>query len=445
MKCGYAKKTINPPLGTPIVGYYRERLTKGIIDDLCVRAAAFDDGSSRSVVIAIDLCLLNAATCTQIRQSISDYCGLPMDAIFLSCNHTHTGPLTTPDFASDKQPDPEYMAFLRWTIRDAAAEALKDLKPAAFYSAVTSAKDISFVRRYRMKDGSVRTNPAPLDPNIDHPLAEPNETLRLLKICREGGDDLFIVNFGVHADTVGGEYISADYSGYLCSTIEGAIPNTQCMFLLAPQGDVNHLNPFRAAYGKVISPKAEQDYREAAAHARYMGRVLAGNILAVCDRAERIQDSDIRFGSLEVEVPSHQENDRLEEAIRINDLYESGREDELNAIGMHKTAIIAEARRIIRLQNGPESFSFRLFAMRIGDFVFAGLPGEPFTHIHNGILAGSPFQNIMVCCLVNASSGYFPSTQAYTEGGYEVLTSSFAPGTAEIIIDGMTRLLKTLA
>ena len=41
---------------------------------------------------------------------------------------------------------------------------------------------------------------------------------------------------------IGGEYNSADYPGFLCKTIEDALPGTNCVFLQAPEGDVNHVN-----------------------------------------------------------------------------------------------------------------------------------------------------------------------------------------------------------
>ena len=442
MKCGFSKKIITPPLGTALVGYYRERLAKGVIDDLYVKAVAFDDGEGKAVVIEADLCYLTKESCDQYRKDIAEACQVAEDAVFISCNHTHTGPLISKDFASDKEADPGYMAFLRSAVRDVAIYAMEDLKPARFFVANTEAKGISFVRRYRMKDGTSKTNPQPLDPNIDHAWGEPNETLKLLKIVREDADDIFVFNFGTHSDTINSEYISADFSAYACAAIEGAIPGTQSVFLLAPQGDVNHHDPSRPKRGHVISERVEEDPKEKIAHARYMGRVIAGNILAVCDRATEIPADGIRFGSVEVEVPSHQENEKLAHAIEINDLYEKYGREELARIRPGES--IAEARRVIRLQNGPESFRFSVFAIRLGEFVLAGLPGEPFTAIRNAVDAGTPFENTMVCALVNDSGGYFPSTAAYSQGGYEAQTSSFGPGTEEIIVDGMIRLLKSL-
>ena len=441
MKCGFAKTVINPPLGTPIVGYYSERLTKGVIDDLQAKAVAFESDGVKAVLIQVDLCLLTEETCNEMREMVSEFCGMDANAVLISCNHTHTGPLTSKDFASDKVADPNYMAFLKTSVRDVAAYAFQDLKPASFSVAQTRAEGISFIRRFRMKDGSVRTNPDAQDPNIDHPLGEPNETLKLLKIVRDGGDDIYLINFGTHADTVGGSYISADYSGYACAALEGAIPGIQCVFVLAPQGDVNHFDVSKANKGRKNKAPGVTD---AAAHAKYMGRVLAGSILKVCDSTTPINSEGIQFGSAFVDVPSHQENDKLEEAIRINDLYEAGRGDELGYAGMQLTSIVAQARRIIRLKDGPATFAKKLSALRVGDYVFAGFAGEPFTSIRNRIEEETPFENTMVCALLNGSGGYFPSTQAYSEGGYEVLTSSFGPGTDELLIQGLINLLEDL-
>jgi len=158
----------------------------------------------------------------------------------------------------------------------------------------------------------------------------------------------------------------------------------------------------------------------------------------------KLDAGDIRWGKMEVEIPSHQENDRLEEARQINGLYEAGREDEICGPGMHRTEIIAEARRIIKLEHGPAAYHYYIYTLRLGDFVLAGLPGEPFTQIHNRISAGTPFANTMVCCQINACTGYFPTTQAHREGGYEAKTSVYAAGADDILVNGMLELLETM-
>ncbi len=232
MKAGFSKVCINPPYGAPIVGYYEERLVKGIHDDLFVRATAFDDGEKKALIISVDVCLLPQVYYDDCKKAIKEATDVCEDAIFISCSHTHTGPLLGKDFASDKSSSKAYDETFIAAVRDAAVYAVADLEEATIETASSVAKNISFIRRYRMKDGGVQTNPGVNNQNIDHALGTPNETVKLVKIKRQDADDIVIINFGTHPDSVGGEYISADYMGYGCSIVENAVPGTKCMFVL---------------------------------------------------------------------------------------------------------------------------------------------------------------------------------------------------------------------
>lgn len=77
-------------------------------------------------------------------------------------------------------------------VRDAAYLALQNMAPAKFYAASGDCKDIAFVRLFRMKDGSVRTNPGIGNPDIVAPISEPYEELTLLKIEREDEKDILL-------------------------------------------------------------------------------------------------------------------------------------------------------------------------------------------------------------------------------------------------------------
>ncbi|NLB40898.1 MAG: hypothetical protein GX815_01305, partial [Clostridiales bacterium] len=91
-----------------------------------------------------------------------------------------------------------------------------------------------------------------------------------------------------------------------------------------------------------------------------------------------------------------------------------------------------------------DSFTLPLTAIRFGDVSLAGIPGEPFTDIGRGIKENSSYEMTLVSCCANGYEGYFPMQSAYDEGGYEVVSSSFKPGVAEAIIEGITNLLKDL-
>lgn len=444
MKAGFARICINPPYGAPIVGYYEKRFVKGIADDLFARAVAFDDGEKKAVVIALDLCCLSQAVYDALKEAVVDGTGLNKDAIFINLSHTHTGPVVGKDFASDLRSPDFYIPFLCACVRDAAAYAVQDLRETKVEIAQGQAKNISFVRRFRMKDGSVATNPGVRNENIDHALGEPNETVKLVKLVREDADDIFIVNFGTHPDSVGGEYISADYIGYVCATIENAVPNTKCIFLQGAQGDVNHVNvnptPGEAAISIIDFDSVPRSIK----HAEHMGRIIAGAVLSICSITQPVTADKIAYGSKRVDLPSYQENHRLEEARKIHDLYVAGRANELPFKEMALTTAVAEARRIIDLENGPDSYPFFLSAVRIGELVFAGIGGEPFTDIGNRICADSPYKNTIMCALTNSSGGYIPTRKAYEEGGYEARSSHLKPGGDDIVVEGMKELLNSI-
>lgn len=444
MKTGFARKCITPPLGTPIAGYYEYRETKGVLDDLYASAVAFEGNGGRAVIIAADTLDYSVDDCTRFRKTVSEFCGIPVEAVFINCSHTHTGPMVGEDNSTMGHNLPEYDDWLALQLRDAAALALGDMKESRFFAAEGKAENISFIRRYRMKDGSVQTNPGVNNPEIDHALGTPNDTVKLVKIERDGGDDIFIVNFGTHPDTIGGEYVSADWPGFVRSTIEGAVPGTKCMFLLAPQGDVNHIDTAPSPANPTRLHDTFDGCPRSYEHSQHMGRVVAGEALKICGKAEEIDAQSLFCSSAKITIPSNRDNARLEESRRIAALHDAGRDDELPYKNMELTTVVAEAKRIIALENGPESFDFTLSAIKIGDIVFAGIPGEAFVEIGRRICAASPFKTTVLCCLANGGATYFPTSSAYDEGGYESRSSKLKKGGDDIVVKGMTELLNSI-
>ncbi|MBQ7720115.1 MAG: hypothetical protein IJT56_05965, partial [Clostridia bacterium] len=102
------------------------------------------------------------------------------------------------------------------------------------------------------------------------------------------------------------------------------------------------------------------------------------------------------------------------------------------------------ALRIVKLENGPDSFTLHLNAVRFGDVVFSGIPGEPFTDIGRGIKQGSPFGMTFVCCCANGYEGYYPMQSAFDEGGYEARSSKFCAGIAETLTSESVKMLESI-
>ena len=446
MLTGFGRVCINPPLGTPIVGYYYERRVKGILDDVFVNAVAFGADNARALVLSIEICEMSTEQCTVFRKKISEATGIDMGAIFINCSHTHTGgQVGSVGALGTGLACPEYEEFLIEASCEAARLAIEDFKPTSLSYAKGEAKGISFIRRYRMKDGGVQTNPGVGNPNILHALGTPSDAAQLLLLSRDGGDDIYVVCYGTHADCVGGEYISGDWPGFVVRTIEGAIPDSKCIFLTGSQGDVNHINPQptdtdRRGLDYDTFDEVPRGYE----HSKHMGRVVAGAILQIAGKTVDIDSGDIRFGTKEIRIPSHKENEREAEARALLELYNSGRQDEIPFKAMELTTAVAEANRIVNLLSGPDDFPFVLSAIAIGDFVLLGIPGELFVELGRRCEAQSGFGATFVCCLTNGGDCYFPTESAYDEGGYEARSSKLDRNVERIVLEGVGELFNDL-
>jgi len=113
----------------------------------------------------------------------------------------------------------------------------------------------------------------------------------------------------------------------------------------------------------------------------------------------------------------------------------------LDAKSMHATTVVAKACRIVELMDAPDSRELYLTAIAVGDAVFAGIPGEPFTDIGRAIKEQSSYAVTLPTCNTNGKEGYYPTD--FTEGSYEAATSRFKADTAKRIIDGFNELIES--
>lgn len=452
MKCGFGKICINPPVGISIAGSYDVCPSKGFLDDLHARSIAFSDGDKKALLVAVELCHMQSCEYDYARSEIAKRAKIDPDAIIITCTHTHAGPETyVKEETRKNHPEiavmiDEYLEFLRESIVKCALMALDDLKESRFYSAKEKAEGIANVRRYLMKDGSTVTNPGAHNPNILRPLGKPNETVRLLKIVREGANDIYVINFGMHATTVHGRtYISADYPAVACSAVEGALGGVDCIFFQSAEGDVVQINTFPSPVIYKLM-REDNDTLSVNKHmARFAGHAVAAAVLKMHMTAEEIGCEGIRFSRETVNVPSNKSGGDYEEAQRICALHKEERHYELpHNSPMDLVTKVANAQRIIRMKDEPDFYPYSVFCIAVGDFAFAGLPGEPFTEIRNRIDEASPFENTMVLALTNCKTQYFPTTKAFSEGGYEVAATSIGPGADDVIVSAAVRNLEKL-
>ncbi|MBR3805238.1 MAG: hypothetical protein IKJ13_00170 [Clostridia bacterium] len=147
MKTGFAREKITPWNGVHISGYYETRTVKGVLDDLYVSAAAFDDGEKKAVIVTADVLMLSKEQCNAHKAEISRRTGIAPEAIFINCSHTHTGPFLNGERFGDEVVDEKYCAHFAKALEDTAVNAFLDMKESKLSVGEGEAKNISFVRR----------------------------------------------------------------------------------------------------------------------------------------------------------------------------------------------------------------------------------------------------------------------------------------------------------
>ena len=449
-KVGFARVDITPPLGTPIVGYFEKRVAKGILDTLEANALAVSDGATTAVLIAADLLGVEGVEFNlALRRRIAAAAGVAETAVYVHSTHTHTGPGA--GVAGKGRTDlfdgtAFYNEFLSSRLADVARMAVANMVPASLAIGCSEAKRISFLRRYRMKDGSIRTNPGIGNPDIAEPIGFLDETVRVIRIRREGRDDIAVLNFATHPDVVGGEMLSGDWPAFARRIFERAEPGVRCIFFNGAQGDVNHVctDP-RPGEREGLHPDFD-DVDRGYEHSRHMGRTVAAAALSVWGKCERVPAGPVRATVESISVPAQTPRpEDLPQAREYDRLHREGRDSEIPFTGMALTTVVAEAGRMVMLADGPESFELPLSAVAIGDVIaFAGIPGEPFSEIGRDVRAHSPFRMTVATCLTNGSCGYFPVAAAYDEGGYEARSSVFGRSTASSLVAGLYGILAKL-
>ncbi len=427
MKVGFGRVDVTPPLGTPVTGGWQGRVAEGILDPLELCAIVAESGGEQVAIVAADLHYMHQDHATPIRSLLERETGIPAKNILLHCLHQHTS--TTGGIVSVVGAD--YNGLLKQKYVDVVRLAQNDLAEARLSCGENeTSEEVSFIRRYRMKDGTVMTNPGTMNPEIDHPLGEADNTVRLIRFHRQGKKDIAVIGFQTHPDTLGGTKFSADWPGFVRRTVEES-RDAFCMVINGCQGDTNHFKPGRRVVSKDLPA-------ERYAFTRRMGRIIAQAALDVWDKT-RFLRSDGVCGAFSIcTVPTNRQGiERIEECKILQKKLVQDDPDVRQLPLSEKGAI----RRIANLEDKKLFQKIPVSLVAVGEFAVVGFGGEPFTEYRTLLYRGHENLFLLTACNCNGSEGYLPTEKAYAEGGYEVYTTSFPPETPEILLGCGKQLL----
>ena len=424
---GFARLDITPPMGVPLGGSWNARVSKGVHDPLMVNAIAFGDGEKSAVLLVADLLGIYGVRGYQWAADLERDLELPKHSLILCHTHTHTGP----SVGADEQ----YDAWLYRRFKDAAAIALEDRKPVTgIRFKEDRAEGMTFVRRWKLSDGTVMTNPAgEYQKMIVAPAGHNDDTIRMICISREEGQDLVIANFQSHPDNIGGEFVSADYPGAFRKRVEEVLPNTVCTFIDGCEGQM------------VIADRRLPKEKASIEKATRYGIKLADMAMEILKAAEPVSAEGLFFGQMAIDLKTKRDPARVPEAQRILELHAQGRDLEFAPDQKHANYYRVEAQKIIALEKAQEDYrSTAVSAIAFCGLAFVGLPGEPFNEVGVQIRKNSKFPVTCVMCQSNGCHGYYPTAEAYDQGGYEAYNTPYVKGTAEQLADTADKLLASL-
>ncbi|NOZ22857.1 MAG: hypothetical protein GXP25_17405 [Planctomycetes bacterium] len=430
LKAGVSQVNITPPVGCDLTGFGgREFPALGVNDDLFARALVLDDGEMKIAIVTTDLLGLDFDLVEEIREAVEQHTGIPGANVMLPSSHTHSGPATISIGLGDR--DEHCAQVTKMKIIGAVRTACDSMKPATVGCTREAVR--CGVNRREVRDGRMVLG--------DNPHGELAPYVDVLRVDDADGHMLAVLfSHAAHPVVLGGDsyLISADFPGYAVDTVERAFDGTTVA--LFAQGCCGNINSM---------------LRGTPADARALGRMLGGAVIKAAATLETAAGGPIGCAREVVQLPLQQP---LPEAEAEKELAkaEQGLKDALATRHAGRIRVARRfrdwAREMLALAKEGQKDRARAFeiqALRLGDIVFVGLPGEVFVEYQLWIDRQSPFTSTFVFGYTNGVIGYVPTADAFPKGGYEVETAhKYYPGTLmlapdceEIIRQGARRVL----
>ncbi len=438
LRVGAASVDITPPVGTPMAGYYAERLSKGVHDPLFAKAIVLEVGGKKAALVALDLISTPMAMVEAARREVEKATGIDGRDVMISATHAHTGPVLQAGgarshaFGGDNPLALAYGEALPAKIAEGVRLADRALRPAKVAVGHGQESAISFNRRFHMVDGTVGWNPGKKNPKILKAAGTIDPDVAVVyfeSVDKDPTPLVTYVNHAVHLDNVGGMEFSADMPATIADLL-GRFKGREMVTLYTSGccGDINHIDV------RWAEPQKGHE------NASRMGVILAAEVLKTWPRLKVESPGALRVKSSKVKLPLAKITpEDVETARAVLDRLDGKSKPPafLEQVRAFKVLDV-EARR-------GEPIEVEVQVVALGDSIaWVSLPGEIFVELGLAIKQDSPFPHTIIAELANGAIGYIPSRRAYAQGNYEVISARCAEGSGEILVDAAVKLLKEM-
>ncbi len=432
LRAGAATANLTAWLGTALCGGFGRRNADDVHDEIHAKALVLDNGETRVGLVVCDFVCMPRGIADAAKTQVAERCGIPPENLLVCATHTHSGPAIRTALGVTE--DSSYVAWAPAKIADAVQLAVNRLQPARIGWSETQEDRISFNRRWRMRDGTVRMIPGVENPESVGPVGATDPALSFLYVEDLAGTPLAVfATFALHyVGTDSSTALSADYFAHFTTAMRRVF-GPQCLAILqnGTSGDVNNVD---------YSGERKWEAR-GHAQARKMAGVLAGHVLTE-SQLLALHDT-CRLDAVLETVPYTRKTITAADVATAREIlqdpaafdYTSGPFSWVVGQPVWEKHLQVYARACLDLAERPEALDTRVQSLRIGEAALVALPGEIFAATGLAVRGQSPAQATLIASLANDYLGYICTQEALERhGGYETWASPHsiaAAGTAE--------------
>jgi len=475
--------------GVAVESITADEPTTTVHDPILVKTLVLDDGSTRAVIVCLDVGGASTTLVSMIRARLREKLKIDEANVLVGASHNHH---TQGQVVGDV---PER------TLK-AVGRAIETMVPVRIGVGVGRENRIMMNRRLRLQDGRHwtirRANPSPQDSEVKE-LGPVDPEIGILRLDKTDGQPLAVLyNFAGHAyggvpDGSG----TADFPGFASAVLEEALGHGAVALFL--QGAAGDITPIR--YKDVDTPPPTEQ----------LGTMLGLSTLKAVNRIAAKNEAKIRVISETVELPRRKDVEprieqleaQQEEVLQFftgvgcgthgagtflnfktflplymkhvvdpaHPSYSSylyGHDESNDSNGLehldaeNKKRIekylecVRQMERLIRIRSNLSMLrrhvrrgakghiATEIQGMKIGDFVLITFPGELFAEVGLHIKQQSPLEYTFMAGYTNGHLGYAPTADAYESAAYEDCLTPYAPEWQEIYEQKALEIIRRL-
>ena len=435
IKVGLGESIITPPIGTPMMGYVRPDVSKGVHDELYARALIVEDADHTSIaLITIAVANMDVKYMDAIRDGVNEQTGIPVDNIAISCTHTHSGPFV-------ERSDSIYQKlFIENSIRS-AVNAWNNRVPGRIGFGSVEVRELAKNDR-RMEYGGQTADPE----------------AAIIKVENAKGKLIGVAfNYGCHPSTLDKHnfLFTEDWPYYSIKGIKEAVgKDIWVAYYQSAQGDA------KVGYTAELSAiGADMHGIRTFKYAEYKGNMMVDAVLKTLPLIQTSGNPVITTANGFYNYPlrdsypvsASEAQKQLDEArTKLAKMERKANTIGKRVLDRYKVSVFlanltANCAKWVEDHPNPAPLkNVRHQAIRIGDAVFVTVPCEVFTEIGLKIKQQSPFEKTFVLGLAAGYSGYIPTAEEYLEGGYAVVNTHYSPKCEAVTINACIEQINKL-